>query len=133
MWEEGLRETYGELWGPDLVHSTCAFALFDQWVGMGAVEASELQRRAMATLGALPAPRGRVMVREKKERAAEAENNDWEEGSVEDGRWKRERAPVLRPPASGVRSLRSRSRMPRSPRPACPQTSPHLALLVPPP
>ena len=30
------------------------------------------------------------MVREKKERAAEAENNDWEEGSVEDGRWKRE-------------------------------------------
>ena len=30
------------------------------------------------------------MVREKKERAAEAENNDWEEGSMEDGRWKRE-------------------------------------------
>ena len=82
MWEEGLRETYGELWSPDLVHSTCAFELFDQWVKMGAVEASELQRRAMAALGALPAPRGRVMVREKKERAAETENNDWEEGSV---------------------------------------------------
>ena len=30
------------------------------------------------------------MVREKKERAAEEENNDWEEGSVEDGRWTRE-------------------------------------------
>ena len=44
----------------------------------------------MAALGALPAPRGRVMVREKKERAAETENNDWEEGSVKDGRWKRE-------------------------------------------
>ena len=39
MWEEGLRETYGELWSPDLVHSTCALELFDQWVKMGAVEA----------------------------------------------------------------------------------------------
>ena len=79
VWLEELRAVYGELADPGIVHTTCGFELFKAHT-----QASEVQRRALDAVAALPAPRGRV----RRQRLGDT---GWlsigEELGVEEGKW----------------------------------------------
>eukprot|EP00964_Phaeocystis_antarctica_P089823 scaffold57377_cov34-Phaeocystis_antarctica.AAC.1 len=79
VWLEELRAVYGELADPGIVHTTCGFELFKAHT-----RASEVQRRALDAVAALPAPRGRG----RRQRLGDT---GWlsigEELGVEEGKW----------------------------------------------